>query len=257
LSGSVSLFKGFGDAQGNGMFEGIIFDVEGTLVDSVSQNQRSLQDALEKSGHRVPIQTLRLYSGLDGDQTLQLAVPDASGRERMAILEDRREIYERDYLPSVKPFEGAREVIKTLSEQGGRVALATDCKGVAFRRYMSLLDAGDYITATACGDDLEHGKPDPRLVGVALRKLGLAGSQTVMVGDTPYDAEAGIEAGTKAAGVLTGGFSESVLDEAGCFAVARDLRGLLPNLLTGVGSKGTKSIGLAAQRMIPASWARH
>jgi beta-phosphoglucomutase-like phosphatase (HAD superfamily) len=111
------------------MFEGIIFDVEATLVDSVSQNQRSLQDALEKSGHRVPIQTLRLYSGLDGDQTLQLAVPEAPGRERMAILEDRREIYERDYLPRVQPFVGAREVIKTLSEQGARVALATDCKG--------------------------------------------------------------------------------------------------------------------------------
>jgi phosphoglycolate phosphatase-like HAD superfamily hydrolase len=219
------------------MFEGLIFDVEGTLVDSVSQNLRSLQDALEKSGHRITIQTLQLYSGLDGDQTLQLVVPDTSGPERLAILEDRREIYERDYLTSVKPFEGARDVIRTLSEHGRRVALATDCKGLSFKRYMLLLDADDYITATACGDDLEHGNPDPRLVGVALCKLGLASSQAVMVGDTPYDAEAGIEAGTKAAGVLTGGFSESVLEEAGCFAVARDLRGLLSHLLTGVGSK--------------------
>jgi phosphoglycolate phosphatase-like HAD superfamily hydrolase len=219
------------------MFEGFIFDVEGTLLDSVSQNQRSLQDALEKSGYRVPIQTLRLYSGLDGDQTLQLTVPDASGPERVAIREDRREIYERDYLPSVRPLEGARDVIRILAERGGRIALATDCKGLSYRRYMSLLDAGDYIAATACGDDLEHGKPDPRLVGIALRKLALAGSQTVMVGDTPYDAEAGIEAGTKAAGVLTGGFSESVLGEAGCFAVARDLRALLPSLLSGVGGR--------------------
>jgi beta-phosphoglucomutase-like phosphatase (HAD superfamily) len=63
------------------MFEGFIFDVEGTLVDSVAQNLRSLQDALEKSGHRITIQTLRLYSGLDGDQALQLAVPKASGPE--------------------------------------------------------------------------------------------------------------------------------------------------------------------------------
>ena len=61
-------------------------------------------------------------------------------------------------------------------------------------------------------------------------------------GGTPYDAEAGIEAGTKAAGVLTGGFSENVLAEAGCFAVARDLRSLLPNLLSGVGgSEGSQS----------------
>jgi hypothetical protein len=65
----------------NEMFEGFIFDVEGTLVDSVAQNLRSLQDALEKSGHRITIQTLRLYSGLDGDQALQLAVPKASGPE--------------------------------------------------------------------------------------------------------------------------------------------------------------------------------
>lgn len=217
------------------MFEGFIFDVEGTLVDSVLQNQRSLQDALEKSGHRIPIQTLLLYTGLDGDQTLQLAVPEASERERNVILEDRREIFEREYLPSVKLLEGARDVIRILADKGGRIALATDCKGPCYARYTSLLDASDYITATACGDDLEHGKPDPRLVGIALRKLGIAGSQTVMVGDTPYDAEAGLEAGTKAAGVLTGGFSESVLGEAGCFAVARDLRALLPSLLSGVG----------------------
>lgn len=217
------------------MLEGFIFDVEGTLVDSVLQNQRSLQDALEKRGHRIPIQTLQLYSGLDGDQTLQLAVPEASVGERHAILEDRRDIFERDYLPGVKPLEGARDVIRILAERGGRIALATDCKGHSFARYMSLLDARDHIAVTACGDDLEHGKPDPRLVGIALRKLGLSGSQTVMVGDTPYDAEAGLEAGTKAAGVLTGGFPESVLRDAGCFAVARDLRALLPSLLSGIG----------------------
>src|ERR1700753_842726 len=93
-----------GNIRGNRMFEGFIFDVEGTLLDSVLQNQRSLQDALEKSGYRVPIQTLRLYSGLGGDQTLKLTVPDAPARERLAILEDRREIYERDYLPSVRPL---------------------------------------------------------------------------------------------------------------------------------------------------------
>ena len=111
------------------MFGGFILDVEGTLVDSVSQNLRSLQDALEKSGHRITIQTLRPYSGLDGDQTLQLVAPDASGPERSAILDDRREIFERDYLPSVKPLEGAREAVRTLAKQGSRVALSADCKG--------------------------------------------------------------------------------------------------------------------------------
>jgi phosphoglycolate phosphatase-like HAD superfamily hydrolase len=107
---------------------------------------------------------------------------------------------------------------------------------------MSLVDASDHIAVIACGDDLEHGKPDPRLVGIALRKLGLAGSQTVMIGDTPYDAEAALEAGTKAAGVLTGGFPESVLGEAGCFAVAPDLRALLPHLLSGAGGAASSQM---------------
>jgi phosphoglycolate phosphatase-like HAD superfamily hydrolase len=98
---------------------------------------------------------------------------------------------------------------------------------------MSIVDADNFIAATACGDDVEYGKPDPRLVGVALRKLALPAARCVMIGDTPYDAEAGLEAGTKAAGVLTGGFGFDVLSEAGCLAVANDLAGLVKNLLTG------------------------
>jgi phosphoglycolate phosphatase-like HAD superfamily hydrolase len=105
----------------------------------------------------------------------------------------------------VKPFESVRDVFSILTEQGSRVALATDCKGIAFKRDMALVNADDFIAATACGDNGEHGKPDPRLVGMALRKLGIQGPQAVRVGDTPYDAEAGLEAGTKVAAVLTGG----------------------------------------------------
>ena len=75
------------------MFSGFIFDVEGTLVDSVPQNLRSLQDALERSGYRIPYQTLQLYSGLDGDQTLQLAIPEASEEERQEYPEGARRRY--------------------------------------------------------------------------------------------------------------------------------------------------------------------
>ena len=74
------------------MFAGFIFDVEGTLVDSLPQNLRSLQDALERHGYRVPYQTLQLYSGLDGDQTLQLVVPDAAEEEK--LLKEHSAIYE-------------------------------------------------------------------------------------------------------------------------------------------------------------------
>src|ERR1700748_3568625 len=106
------------------MFAGFVFDVEGTLIDSVQQNLRSLQEALEKSGYRIPVQMLHLYSGLDGDQVLRLAIPEASDHERRAILQEQSAIYERDYLPSVKAFDGVRDVFKVLSGQG-RIALDT------------------------------------------------------------------------------------------------------------------------------------
>jgi phosphoglycolate phosphatase-like HAD superfamily hydrolase len=212
------------------MFSGFIFDVEGTLVDCVGQNLKSLQEALERFDREVPYDTLQLYSGLDGDQTLQLIVPDADESERKSILKTQGVIYEEQYLHGVEAFNGVRDVFCSLVKQGGRIALATDCKGPALKHYLSLLKVDEFISATACGDDVEHGKPDPRLVGMALRKLQIAGSQAVMVGDTPYDAEAATEAGAVAAGVLTGGFSSGALLEAGCFAVAESLRALLPIL---------------------------
>ena len=80
------------------MFTGFIFDVEGTLVDCVPQTLKSLQEALERFGRQAPYNTLQLYSGLDGDQTLQLVVPDADESERKSILKTQGTIYEEQYL---------------------------------------------------------------------------------------------------------------------------------------------------------------
>ena len=164
---------------------------------------------------------------MDGDQTLQLLLPEVGEPERKKILNAKGEIYEDKYLDGVRPFDGVRDVFRALVERGGKIALATDCKGPQLKRYLSLLQVDEFISVTACGDDVEHGKPDPRIVGLALRKLGLPASQSVMIGDTPYDAEAALEAGVAAAGVLTGGFTPEALMESGCFAVAEELRALL------------------------------
>jgi phosphoglycolate phosphatase-like HAD superfamily hydrolase len=198
-------------------FSGYIFDVEGTLVDSVRQNLLSLQDALAKFGVLASYDLLQLYSGVDGDQPLQLVAPDLDGGDRKNVLGVQSKLYEANYLESVKAFPRVRDVFDALRRGGGRIALATDCKGPALKHYLSLLNVSDLIDSMACGDDVEHGKPDPRLVGLALKKLGVAGGQAVMVGDTPYDAEAARGAGTAAAGLLTGGFAEEVLAGAGLF----------------------------------------
>jgi phosphoglycolate phosphatase-like HAD superfamily hydrolase len=215
------------------LFSGYIFDVEGTLVDSVPQNLLSLQESLAGFGVTVPYELLQLYSGLDGDQTLQLVAPDLNAAARKQVLEAEGKIYEAKYLASVKPFTGVRDVFEVLTKGGGKIALATDCKGPELKHYRSLLNVDDLIDSMACGDDVEHGKPDPRLVGLALRKLGVAGGHAVMIGDTPYDAEAALGAGTSAAGLLTGGFAREALAEAGCFVVAKELQDLLACLESG------------------------
>jgi HAD superfamily hydrolase (TIGR01509 family) len=208
-------------------YSGYIFDVEGTLVDSVPQALLSLQEALAGFGFTVPYELLQLYSGLDGNQTLQLVAPELRADQRKEVVEAKGKIYEAKYLGSVKAFNGVRDVFEALIKRGGRIALATDCKGPELKRYRSLMNVDDLIDSTACGDDVEHGKPDPRLVGLALRKLGVSAGKAVMIGDTPYDAEAALGAGTSAVGVLTGGFSREALAEAGCFAVAKELQDLL------------------------------
>lgn len=218
-------------------FSGYIFDVEGTLVDSVQQNLLSLQVCLADFGISIPYELLQLSSGLDGDQTLQLVAPDLNAPERRVVLEAQGRMYEAKYLGSVKAFAGVRDVFGALREGGGRIALATDCKGPELSHYRSLLNVDDLIDAMACGDDVEHGKPDPRLIGLALGKLGSSAGQAVMIGDTPYDAEAASGAGTAAAGLLTGGFAKQALLEAGCFVVANELRELPAGLEAGQRSR--------------------
>jgi HAD superfamily hydrolase (TIGR01549 family) len=214
-------------------FSGYIFDVEGTLVDSVRQSTLSLQETLVEFGIETPYDLLQLYAGLDIDQTLQIIAAELNPSERARILERQSDLYLSHYIQDVRAFGDVRETLKSLRYAGGKIALATDCKGQRLQHYLSLLNINDVIHSLACGDDVDHGKPDPRLVGRALRKLGTPGNQSVMIGDTPYDAEAAREAGTHAAGLLSGGFAKSVLSDAGCFAVASDLTALYPYLIRG------------------------
>jgi len=211
-------------------FTGHIFDVEGTLVDSVQPNLLSLQEALAGFGISVAYDLLQLYSGLDTNQKLQLVAPDLAEDDRKAVLAAQGQLYERKYLLSVKAFPGVRDSFEELKNRGGRIGLATDCKGAPLARYLSLLGVDDLVDSVACGDDAEHGKPDPRLVGLALSKLSVPAAQAVMIGDTPYDAEAATGAGTAAAGVLTGGFSRQTLLGAGCLVVASELGELVARL---------------------------
>jgi haloacid dehalogenase-like hydrolase len=109
---------------------------------------------------RRAIKTLRTFPSMGRHEVCRLHI---------RLREERRKLYEGKYLASVKAFTGVREVFEALTRGGGTIALATDCKGPALNHYLSLLQVDDVTDSMACGDDVEHGKPDPRLVGLALK----------------------------------------------------------------------------------------
>jgi phosphoglycolate phosphatase-like HAD superfamily hydrolase len=203
-----------------------IFDVEGTLVDSVQHQLQCLQETLRRHGRVIPIVTLQQFSGMDGNDMLERLAPDLGESGRKAILRDQGRRFEKHYLPSIKPFPGVRKTLRALKAMGCRLGLATDCDGAPLRHYRKILKIDDLLDAIARGEDARGGKPAPKLIEFAVRKLRSSAGISTMVGDTPFDAQAATGCGVKAIGVLTGGFEDHELRAAGCIAVFPSLRHL-------------------------------
>jgi HAD superfamily hydrolase (TIGR01549 family) len=210
--------------EGDAMrFDGMIFDIEGTLIDCIPQNLRSWQETLSSFGLTVPIELLQLYSGMDGDDMLQILAPDMDKKVRKRALEAEGKNFQAKYLTSVRAFTGIRPLFEAIRREGGKIAIATDCEDPQLTHYRAVLGVDDLIDAIACGEDVEEGKPSPKLVRLAAQRLGVVPARVVMTGDTPYDAEAARGAGVSALGVLTGGFSQAALKDAGCLAAIKEV----------------------------------
>jgi HAD superfamily hydrolase (TIGR01549 family) len=204
-------------------FDGMIFDIEGTLIDCIPQNLRSWQDTLSTFGVTVPLEVLQLYSGMDGDDMLQILAPDMDKKVRKSALEAQGKNFQAKYLKSVRAFTGVRRLFEVIKRKGGKIAIATDCTDPVLRHYRAVLGVEDLIDVITCGEDVEEGKPSPKLVRLAVQRLGVDSTRVIMTGDTPYDAKAARAAGVSALGVLTGGFSHGALEEAGCLAAIKQV----------------------------------
>lgn len=193
----------------------MIFDVEGTLVDAVPYILQCWHETLERSGHPVPLEALRNRSGMDGHDMLRELLPDVPDETRKAILKTQGEAYRKHYLPRVTAFPDIRPLFETIRKAKMKVGLATDCSRDELDRYLEIAGITDLLDARACGDDAKHGKPHPDLLAIALKRLNVGAGRACMVGDTPYDSVAARRLGLTAIGVLTGGFTETRLRNAG------------------------------------------
>jgi HAD superfamily hydrolase (TIGR01549 family) len=195
-----------------------ILDIDGTLVDTNYHHAIAWFRAFRGNGILLPVWRIHRHIGMGGDQLVAALAGEAVEEEKGdAIREAETELY-MNLIGEVEPTEGARELIEELKRRGHTVVLASSAKQDEVDHYIELLDAGKLADAWTTSDDVEATKPEPDLVVAALQKAGESDA-AVMVGDTPWDAKAAARAGIETVAVLTGGFSESELRDAGAVAV--------------------------------------
>jgi HAD superfamily hydrolase (TIGR01549 family) len=209
----------------------VIFDVDGTLIDSVDFHAKAWVDALAEFGCDVPFDRVRRQIGKGGDKLLPVFLSKAQIERFGDDLETfRGDHFKRKYLSLLRPFAGVRSLFERLIGDGVRIALASSAKPDELETYKQIADVADLLDAATSSKDAKESKPAPDIVQAALRGLDGARKQDVlMIGDTPYDAEAAARAGLRCIGVLCGGFSSSSLTKGGCFAVYRSPSYVLVN----------------------------
>jgi HAD superfamily hydrolase (TIGR01549 family) len=202
-----------------------ILDVDGTLVDTNYHHALAWHRALHAHGHQVQMWKVHRHIGMGGDQILDALIgSDAAAADGDAIREAEADAY-KELIGEVEPLEGARELIVKLKEEGSTVILASSAKEEEVDHYIDLLDARDLVDDWTTSADVESTKPDPDLVHAALGKA-TDGNQSVMVGDSVWDVKAAKAAGLPTLAVLTGGFSEAELREAGASQVVESIADL-------------------------------
>ena len=194
-----------------------ILDIDGTLVDTNYHHAIAWYRAFVQSGEVLPLWRIHRHIGMGGDQLVGALggaeLERAHGDEVRAL---EGEIY-MEMIGEVAPLQGARDLLCELRDRGHATVLASSAKGHEVDHYLDLLDARELVDGWTTSADVERTKPEPDLVRAALEQLGT--DEAVMVGDTPWDVQAAEKAGVPTVAVLTGGFSESELTDAGAVAV--------------------------------------
>jgi HAD superfamily hydrolase (TIGR01549 family) len=207
---------------------GVLFDVDGTLVDSVDAHAESWSRTLERFGHPVPIHEMRRHIGKGSDQLLPgLLPPDELERHAKEISDAKLALYMREYVPHLKAFPRVRALFEHLLAHGWRLALASSASEEELDVLKKIANIGDLIEHATTSDDADASKPRPDIFTAARDSLGLMPHQVLAVGDTPYDAEAARAGGIKTIGLLSGGFSRPSLESVGCIAVFENAADLL------------------------------
>jgi HAD superfamily hydrolase (TIGR01509 family) len=198
-----------------------IFDVDGTLTDSVHLHAKAWQMSFEHFGFSFPFHSIRSQIGKGGDQLLPVFLSEKEIELLGEAIESHRsELFRQVFLPKVKPFARVPELFERMRSDGWKLALASSAKKKELQIYKEICGISDWVETDTSADDAAKSKPHPDIFLAAMERLGdVSPKDCVVLGDSPYDAEAASKVGTVAIGFLCGGFPETDLKKAGCRAV--------------------------------------
>ena len=203
----------------------VVLDIDGTLVDTNYQHAIAWHRAFRAHGYAVQVWKIHRHIGMGGDQLVEALIGEQGETEDGdAIREAEGDAY-GELIGEVEAMHGASELLRELSDDGFSTILASSAKPEEVEHYIELLDAGDLVEGWTSAGDVERTKPHPDLVHAAIEKAG-GERPAVMVGDSTWDVKAAERAGIPTLAVLTGGFSEEELREAGAAAVVKSVSAL-------------------------------
>jgi HAD superfamily hydrolase (TIGR01509 family) len=207
---------------------GVLFDVDGTLVDTTYIHAVCWAEALRQHGFVLPASEIHHAIGMSSDKLLGHCLGDADA-DRAAITEAHLILY-REWWGRLSPLPGAAALLRACHGRGLEVVLASSAKEEELSTLRSALDADDMIDTATSSADAEEGKPEPDILEVALERSGLAPERVVFVGDAVWDGYAARRAGVRFIGLTCGGTPEAELRRAGAVEVWTHPADLLDNL---------------------------
>lgn len=191
----------------------VLLDIDGTLVDSNDAHAHAWVAAFAEAGHEVPFERVRPLIGMGSDQLLPRVLGVEKDSPEGERLGDRwAEIFKERFLPSLRPFPDARELLLRMRADGLRLVAASSAREDQLGALLDLAGVADLIEEQTSSSDAERSKPEPDIVRAALDRVGLPAAEAVMIGDTPYDAEAAGKAGVGLIALRCGGWGDTDFD---------------------------------------------
>ena len=207
----------------------VLFDVDGTLVDSNYLHVHAWQRAFDAEGVAVEAWRIHRCIGMDGS-TLVQTLAGSAGEEFGEHLKELHTHYYREITPLLKPLPGAQDLLRRVAELGLQVVLATSAPEDELAILREVLDCDDVISEVTSSGDVDTAKPEPDIVEVALGRAHVTAQRAVFVGDAVWDAEASARAQVTSIGLLSGGVSRGELESAGATEVFENPLELLTQL---------------------------